>query len=231
VEVLDDEVEAAEVVRQLVVERDARLVGVTGAVAVGKSTLAGAVAGRVGAAVVASDGFLLSNAVLAERDLTHRKGFPESFDAGALAAALDAWNATGAVDVPVYSHLAYDVVPPPRRVVADRLVVEGLHLGHPMLGVRDRFDVLVHLDAADDELARWYLDRFRALRAEAAADPDAFLHQFRDVPAEVIEGMAMDVWQTLNQVVIDDDIRPWASVADLVIHFGPAHEVEALVWH
>jgi type I pantothenate kinase len=231
VEVLDDHVEAADLVVQVVAERDARLVGITGAVAVGKSVLAAAVAERIGAAVVASDGFLFPNAVLADRDLTHRKGFPESFDAALLAAALDRWRTTGETAVPVYSHLAYDVVPPPMKVAGERLVVEGLHLGHPALGVRDRFDLLVHLDADDADLARWYLDRFRSLREAAAGDRTAFLHQFREVPADVIEGMAMDVWQALNQVVIDEDVRPWASVADLVIQFGPDHDVDALVWN
>ena len=91
----------------------ARLVGITGAVAVGKSVLASAVAERIGAEVVASDEFLFPNAVLADRDLTHRKGFPESFDAELLAAALDRWRATGATAVPLYSHLAYDIVPLP----------------------------------------------------------------------------------------------------------------------
>jgi type I pantothenate kinase len=197
-------------------------------VAAGKSTLAAAVADLIGAAVVATDGFLHPNAVLAERDLTHRKGFPESFDGAALAAALDEWRATGTVEVPVYSHLAYDVVPPPVRVTGARLVVEGLHLGHPLLGVRSRFDLLVHVDAADDDLARWYLDRFRQLRAAAADEPSAFLHPYRDLPAETIEGMAMDVWRALNLAVLEEDVRPWAHEADLVLRLGPAHEVVEL---
>lgn len=205
--------------------RGARLVGITGGVAAGKSTLAAAVAPRLGAAVVASDGFLLPNAELAERDMTARKGFPESYDATALSAFLARWAATGAADAPVYSHLAYDVAPEPVPVAADRLVLEGLHLAHPDLGVRDRIDLLVHVDAEDDLLADWYLQRFRELRRAAADDPTAFLHAFRDLPGEALDRMAMDVWETVNLAVLEQEIRPWAERADLVLLLGRDHEL------
>ena len=61
------------------------ITGVSGPVAVGKSTFAAELARRasrsnVVTAVVATDGFLLPNAELDARGLTMRKGFPESFD-------------------------------------------------------------------------------------------------------------------------------------------------------
>lgn len=205
----------------------ARLVGITGGVAVGKSTLALAVADRLGAPVVATDGFLLDNAALAERGLAHRKGFPESFDAGALGGFVDRWRASGEAEAPVYSHLAYDVVGTV-AVAGERLVLEGLHLGHPALGVRDRLDLLVHLEAADDDAARWYLDRFRELRAAAVEDPGAFLHRFREVPGEAMDAMAMDVWRSVNLAVLEEAVRPWADVADLVLELGPDHELVAV---
>jgi type I pantothenate kinase len=82
-------------VAELVAERRARLVAVTGGVAAGKSTFAAALAAAlpVSAAVVASDGFLHPNAELAARGLSERKGFPESYDTGALAAFVDAVRA------------------------------------------------------------------------------------------------------------------------------------------
>lgn len=219
---------AADLVAGIAREAGARTVGVTGGVAAGKSTLARAVAGALGGAVVAGDGFLHPNAVLAERDLAHRKGFPETFDGAALQAALDRWRATGRVEVPVYSHLRYDV-DGTAEVAGEVLVVEGLHLGHPALGVRERLDLLVHLDAADDLLARWYLERFRQLRALAAEDPTAFLHPYRDVPAEAIEAMAMQVWEDVNLVVLREEVRPHAHRADVVIELGPDHDVLEVV--
>ena len=216
--------DATEVVVAEARARGARLVGVTGGVAVGKSTLAESVADALGAAVVATDGFLLDNATLAERDLAHRKGFPESFDAAALQGFLDGWRATGTGEAPVYSHLAYDVTGTV-EVAAEQLVLEGLHLGHPALGVRDRLDLLVHLEAADDDAARWYLVRFQALRTAAADDPTAFLHQFRDLPVDALDGMAMEVWRSVNLVVLEEAVRPLAAAADLVLELGAHHEV------
>ena len=217
---------AAAAVEALARELDARLVGVTGGVASGKSTLAAEVAVLLGADVLATDGFLFTNEVLAERGIAHRKGFPESFDAAALAAALDEWRADGEVTVPSYSHLHYDVVGH-GMVSGERLVVEGLHLAHPALGVRERFDLLVHVDAEDDLLARWYLERFQELRAAAADDPTAFLHPYRDIPADAMDAMAMQVWHDLNLVVLHEEVRPHARRADVVVRFGPDHEVLA----
>jgi type I pantothenate kinase len=113
-------------------------------------------------------------------------------------------------------------------VAGERLVLEGLHLGHPALGVRDRLDLLVHLEAPDDDAARWYLDRFRALRLAAAEDPEAFLHPFREVPGPAMDAMAMDVWRSVNLAVLEEAVRPWAATADLVLEVGPDHEVTAV---
>src|SRR4029079_14525939 len=112
------------------------VVAIVGSVAVGKSTTArtlrdllGALPGQPHVELVATDGFLHSNAVLDARGLTMRKGFPESYDLAALARFLGAAR-LGAEElhVPVYSHERYDVVPGEHQVVARPrlLLMEGL---------------------------------------------------------------------------------------------------------
>jgi type I pantothenate kinase len=200
-------------------------------VAAGKSTFAAALARELGddVPVVATDGFLLANAELAARGLTARKGFVESYDAEALRRFIEEFRASGCAMAPVYSHLAYDVLPGEWRLVTGELVViEGLHLAHPALGTRGLLDLVIHLDADETDLERWFLERFRSLRDEAASEPTAFLHAFRDMPADVIEGMALDVWRDVNLVVLHEEARPWASTADVVIRFGPAHEIQSV---
>lgn len=61
-----------------------RLLGLTGAPGVGKSTLAAA----LGLPVLAMDGFHYADVELARRDLVDRKGAPETFDAEGYAALL-----------------------------------------------------------------------------------------------------------------------------------------------
>ena len=63
-----------------------------------------------------------------------RKGFPESYDVGALLAFLtDIKAGRPRVTAPVYSHLTYDIVPG-ETIVVDRpdiLILEGLNVLQP----------------------------------------------------------------------------------------------------
>ncbi|MEY2468697.1 MAG: type pantothenate kinase, partial [Actinomycetota bacterium] len=131
----------ADLVAELVAaskERDARVVGVTGGIAVGKSTVAAALANALGIPTVSTDGFIKS-------DAGPRKGYAESYDAAALTAFVDAFLADHNASAPRYSHLHYDVTSY-EDITGDGLVLDGLHLGHPLLRLRDRIDLLVHLD-------------------------------------------------------------------------------------
>ncbi|HEX2590580.1 MAG TPA: hypothetical protein VHL34_03760, partial [Rhizomicrobium sp.] len=65
------------------------VIAIAGGVAAGKSTFAGELADAMASWAthvekVSTDGFLFPNAVLAERQLSMRKGFPESYDIDAL---------------------------------------------------------------------------------------------------------------------------------------------------
>jgi len=51
--------------------------------------------------------------------------------------------------------------------------------------------LLVHLDAPTETLSAWYLKRFQELRTLAKQDPSAFLHPYKDLEPDVLDGMAM----------------------------------------
>ncbi|MSX95521.1 MAG: type I pantothenate kinase, partial [Actinobacteria bacterium] len=110
------------------------VVGVTGGVAVGKSTFSKALATLLSedtgleVAAITSDGFLYPNAVLAERGLTDRKGFPESYDVAAIATFLADVRAGKPASVPVYDHHIYDIIDGHMKVAAlDVLIFEGVN--------------------------------------------------------------------------------------------------------
>ena len=117
------------------------IIGVAGSVAVGKSTTARVLRALLArwphhpsVDLVPTDGFLLPNAVLEERGLMNRKGFPESFDQQALLQFMaDVKAGRPNVRAPVYSHFDYDIRPG-ESIVVDRpdvLIVEGLNVLQP----------------------------------------------------------------------------------------------------
>ncbi|MFO7589490.1 MAG: type I pantothenate kinase [Acidimicrobiia bacterium] len=206
------------------------VVGIAGAVASGKSTLARAVADALvasgtSASVVTTDGFLLPNAVLAARGLTMHKGFPESYDVDALVGFVDAFHA-GAPDVrvPVYSHVTYDVEPGPGLLLGpcQVAVVEGVNTLGALAG---RLDLAVYLDAAEADLERWYVHRFRVLCAEARADPSSFYRTFVSMAPDEVDAIALSTWRGINLVNLRDHILPTRDLADVVVTKGSDHQV------
>ena len=88
-----------------------------GSVAVGKSTTARVLKELLArwpsspkVDLITTDGFLYPNEVLRRGNLMERKGFPESYDVGALLRFLSGIKSGQRnVRAPVYSHLTYDV--------------------------------------------------------------------------------------------------------------------------
>ena len=208
------------------------LVAVTGAVAVGKSTLceqlvAAFDADGAAAAVVSTDGFLYPYAELEARGLMMRKGFPESYDVPALHAFVAAAR-DGAPDLsaPIYSHETYDILPDQREKVGrvDVLVIEGVNALSATAGLVD-LAVYVHADEAVIE--GWYRERFHRLCAEAT--PGSFYAQFAGLDAAQIDAVAQHVWDSINLVNLRDYIEPSRVYADVIVEKLPDHRVGAVV--
>ena len=204
------------------------LVGVTGSVAVGKSTLVAALKEALPprTETVSTDGFLLPNAVLKARDLLLRKGFPESYDADALIAALTAARA-GPVTVPGYSHATYDVDPALARTIdrQDILILEGLGFSPLPDGRRvgDGLDTLIYIDADEADLEAWYVARFLGFWRAAADDPASFYAQFRTMSEPEADAFARRVWAGINLPNLREHIVRARDTADIVVRKGPDH--------
>jgi type I pantothenate kinase len=214
------------------------VVGVTGSVASGKSTLARALAPLLaarGTAVetIETDGFLLPNSVLAERGLELRKGFPETYDLAALASALTGLR-SGTVSVPAYSHVIYDVDPAAARILTptDVVLVEGLALGldRPVApGAASLIDCLLFIDATEVDLEAWFVARFMAFWEAAADDPASFYARFRDRDRAGAEALARLVWTSINLPNLRQHIAPVRAYADLVVVKAADHAVSRLL--
>jgi type I pantothenate kinase len=209
------------------------IVGITGAVAVGKSTLAAAVQGHMrrwpktpSTQIVCTDGFLLNNTTLEARGLSSRKGFPESYDVDALRRALAAVR-QGPTEFPGYSHFTYDVDPALSRRIAppDVLIVEGLGLQEPAaLGL----DALLYLDADEDLLETWFTERFVAFWRAAETDPGSFYARFRHMDEAQTRVFAGQVWRRINLPNLREHIVLARDRADWVVRKGAGHVIERI---
>jgi len=207
------------------------VLGVTGSVAVGKSTFAQQLAERLGAGggrveIACTDGFLMPNARLEALGLLGQKGIPATYDHAALRAVLTGVR-TGPVEIPAYSHVIYDVDPAlARRIDPPQvLVVEGLTLRHPDTGPPGLLDALIYLEADEADLERWYVARFLELWEAAEHDPTSFYARFRGMTREQTDALARMVWRDVNLKNLHDHIVHARPLADLVARKGSDHAI------
>ncbi len=224
------------------------VIGVTGSVAVGKSTVAGHLGALLGrdprfgsVEVISTDAFLYPNDELAARELTARKGFPESYRWSALVAALAAIRAGVEVEIPIYSHRDYDIVPGRRHRIGRpaTVIVEGLNVlqvsrgegGAPVGSamVSDFCDWSIYVDAAEDDIAQWHRQRLLALRRTGPKDPTGFVRWFCSLSEEESEAMAEGSWSGINAVNLQAHIAPTRGRADMILHKGADHRVSHIL--
>ncbi len=222
------------------------VIGVAGSVAVGKSTTARLLREMMRrwpatptVDLVTTDGFLLPNSELERRGLMERKGFPESYDRRALLRFLAGVKAGAAeVRAPVYSHLSYDIVPGEHVAVRrpDVLIVEGLNVLQPArpsagdggagLAVSDFFDFSIYVDARPEDVERWYVERFLALRETAFSRPDSYFRRYADLDDAQARARARHIWATINGPNLVRNIQPTRGRATLVLTKAADHSVQ-----
>src|SRR5918998_1500342 len=234
--------------RFLLAENEAKVpyvIGVAGSVAVGKSTTARVLKALLArwpntpkVDLVTTDGFLLSNADLTRLGLMERKGFPESYDTNALLRFLaDIKAGKRQVRAPLYSHLVYDVMPGEETVIdrPDILIVEGLNVLQPARMPRDGtaipfvsdfFDFSLYIDADEDDLHRWYVNRFMRLRQTAFRDPRSFFRRFAEISEEEAIETAEGLWTRINLANLRENILPTRQRASLILRKGASHRIE-----
>lgn len=220
------------------------VIGVAGSVAVGKSTIARILRellshwpGSPRVDLVTTDGFLRPNAHLVEHGILHRKGFPESYDRRALLRFVaEVKSGAPEVHAPVYSHLTYDIVPDERITVRrpDVLIVEGLNVLQPAsvradgrqgLAVSDFFDFSLYVDARVEDIREWYVQRFQRLRETAFRDPHSYFHRYAQLSDPEAEATAREIWATINEKNLVENVLPTRPRASLVLTKGPDHAV------
>jgi len=219
------------------------VIGIAGSVAVGKSTTARIIQALLArwpnhpqVDLVTTDGFLYPNRVLEANGWMTRKGFPESYDVRRLLQFLaDVKSGQPETRVPVYSHQIYDIVPDVMHIVRQPhiVIVEGLNVlqtadGHktpPTTFVSDFFDFSIYVDADEEHIKHWYVDRFLTLRETVFKDPKSYFHRYASLNDEDARRTALQIWTDINGLNLRENILPTRERAHLILEKGTDHAV------
>jgi type I pantothenate kinase len=220
------------------------IIAVAGSVAVGKSTtsrllreLLARSSSHPKVDLVTTDGFLYPNATLEAMGLMGRKGAPESYDRRALLQfVIDVKSGVAEVAAPVYSHIRYDIVPDQQNIIRqpDILIVEGLNVLQPArrradgttgLALSDFFDFSVYVDASDQNVRNWYIERWLKLRDTAFRNPESYFVRYGQLSEGQAKVMASDIWDTVNGPNLSLNIKPTRGRATVILRKSANHQV------
>ena len=166
-----------------------------------------------------------------------RKGFPESYDVAALLEFLTKVKAgEKKISSPVYSHLSYDIVEGETSTIdqPDILILEGLNVlqsrdlpkdGKAIPFVSDFFDFSVFIDADEEAIRRWYVERFMKLRETRFKDPRSYFHKYAHVTEMEALDLGITLWERINLPNLRDNILPTRPRANLILRKGDDHAV------
>ena len=93
------------------------------------------------------------------------------------------------MEIPVYSHESYDVVPNKTQMIRQPhiVIIEGLNVlqtGHggkgapPLTFVSDYFDFSIYVDADERYIRQWYVDRFLTFQRTVFQNKESYFHRY-----------------------------------------------------
>ena len=219
------------------------LIGITGSVSVGKSTISNIIKKLVtsppinlSAQVISTDNFLFPNSQLQKNQILHRKGFPESFDHAAIIKFLSGITEGKPNSIiPIYSHETYDIEGTSRSEITDLIIIEGVNILQEPIekndqdpSIREFLDFSIFIDADESEITQWYEDRFLKYCSLAEDKTKSFFSQFKNLNMEERKKLASEIWKSVNKPNLDSYIYPSKEYADLIIKKGNDHLVSSL---
>ncbi|RAI70259.1 type I pantothenate kinase [Pseudomonas fluorescens] len=219
------------------------IIGISGSVAVGKSSFARVLSALLSSSpgspvvqLVTTDSFLYPLATLEKENLLHRKGFPESYDKLLLLDfLLSVRNEAEDVQIPIYSHVRYDILPDEKQLIQspDIIVLEGLNVLEEDklqgLSVFDFIDFSIYIDASISAIKRWYLERFVYLKNTAFQSSESYFNKFKHLSDAEAVSMASNTWDRVNLINLLENILPTRDKASVVINKSADHSIDKIL--
>lgn len=223
------------------------IIGITGSVAVGKSTTSHLLQillthflkyNKVD--IVKTDDFLYPNNILKKKNIMKKKGFPQSYDMVSLMKCIsDIKSGVKQVFLPVYSKFNYDIVPGKKQIIQkpDILILEGLNIlqknkrfysGHDNVFISDFVDFSIYIDASEKLLEKWYVDRFLKFSSTNVTSSQGYFYQYSKLKREEIIDIAKIIWKEINKINLKKNIIPTKKRARLVIKKGHNHLIKSI---
>lgn len=201
------------------------VIGVTGNVASGKTTLAKQVQQEcerqfpgMSTFLVSTDNFLMTNCQLRARQLMERKGFPETYDHRLMKHFVRAINHDQEVSLPEYDHMI-DNINRRRSVLIshpDIIILEGLMTLQPEFS--ELLDESIFLDVDVASNFDWFMKRCFDLNLPALyklAEPDFI-------------ALAKHNWEAINLRNYLDNVLPLKDQATVQVQLGAQHQIETI---
>ena len=133
------------------------------------------------------------------------------------------------LQVPVYSHELYDIVPEQFQtiILPQVLIFEGLNVlqGSPRQRSCSRglfLDFSIYLDADQNDIEQWYVDRFSVLQKTVFQRPTSYFHHYKAFcdPGSEVRKTGRQIWRTINLPNLLQNIQPTRERASVILRKG-----------
>ena len=94
--------------------------------------------------------------------------------------------------------------------------------------VSDFFDFSIYVDAAENDIEQWYIERFLALRETVFTNASSYFHRYAALSSDEAVSTATRIWEEINAVNLRTNILPTRDRARLILEKDADHAVQRL---
>ena len=98
----------------------------------------------------------------------------------------------------------------------------------PRTFVSDFFDFSIFLDAKEEHIRQWYVDRFLTFQKTVFQNPSSYFHRYANLNPKEATETAVQIWESINAVNLRQNILPTRERAHLILEKVEDHSVSSV---